>query len=59
MHFVNNYYSNFNQVTIKFVANAAINNIPALVQIMAGRRTREKSISEPVVTQFVAVYMCH
>ena len=36
-----------------------INNIPALVQIMAWRRTSEKPLSEPMMTQFNDAYMRH
>ena len=35
--------------SLKFVPRGPINNIPALVQIMASRRRGEKSLSEPVM----------
>ena len=38
--------------SLKFVTKGPINNIPALVQIMAWRRTGDKPLSEPMMTQF-------
>ena len=35
------------QISLKFVPKGPINNIPALVQIMAWRRPGDKSLSEP------------
>ena len=37
------------KVSLKFVAKVRINNIPALVQIMAWRRTGDKPLSEPMM----------
>ena len=45
------------QISLKFVPKGSINNIPALVQIMAWRRTGDKQISEPMMTQFNDAYM--
>ena len=42
---------------MKFVPKGPINNIPALVQIMAWRRTGDKALSEPMMTQFNDAYM--
>ena len=39
--------------TLKFVPNVRINNIPALVQIMAWGRTGDKPLSEPVMVNSV------
>ena len=36
-------------MSLKFVAKGPINNIPALVQIMAWRRPGDKPLSEPMV----------
>ena len=36
-----------------------MNNIPALVQIMAWRRSRDKSLSEPVIAKFNDTYKRH
>ena len=44
---------------MKFVSKGLINNIPALVQIMAWRRTGDKPLSEPMITQFNDAYMRH
>ena len=37
------------QISLKFVPRGAINNIPALVQIMAWRRTGDQPLSGPMV----------
>ena len=47
------------KISLKFVPNGPINNIPALVQIMAWRRTGDKPLSEPMMTQFNDAYMRH
>ena len=36
-----------------------IDNIPALVQVMTWRRTGDKSIPGPMMTQFIDAYMQH
>ena len=36
-------------ISLKFVPKGPINNIPALVQIMAWRRPGEKPLSEPMM----------
>ena len=36
-------------ISLKFVPNGPINNIPALVQIMAWRRSGDKPLSEPMM----------
>ena len=36
-----------------------VNNIPALVQIMAWRRTGDKPLSETMIAQFNDAYMRH
>ena len=49
------------QISRKFVPTGQINNIPALVQIMAWRRPGDKPLSKPMNhdVQFTDVYMCH
>ena len=47
------------KISVKFVSYRAIYNIPALVQIMAWRRTGDKPLSEPMMTQFNDAYMRH
>ena len=37
------------KISLKFVPNVQINNIPALVQIMAWRRPGDKPLSEPMM----------
>ena len=46
-------------ISLKFVPKGSINNIPVLVQIMAWRRTGDKPLSEPMMTQFNDAYMRH
>ena len=40
------------QISLKIVPGSPIDNKPALVQIMAWRRTGDKPLSEPMMTQF-------
>ena len=46
-------------ISLKFVPKGPINNISALIQIMAWRLTGDKPLSEPMMTQFNDAYMCH
>ena len=39
------------KISLKFVPKGPINNIPALVQIMAWRRTGDKLLSEPMMVR--------
>ena len=45
--------------SLKFVPKCPINNLPALIQIMARGQTGDKPISEPMMTQYNDAYMCH
>ena len=47
------------KISLKFVPKSPINNIPALVQIMAWRCIGDKPLPEPMLTQFIDVYMHH
>ena len=47
------------KISLKFVPKGPINNIPALVQIMAWRQTGDKPLSEPMMAQFNDTYMRH
>ena len=47
------------EISLKFVPKGSINNIRALVQIMAWRRTGNKPLSEPKMTQLNDAYMRH
>ena len=40
-----------------YYSEGPIGNKPALVQVMAWRRTDEKPLSEPMLTQFTDTYM--
>ena len=40
-------------ISLKFVTNGPINNIPALVQIMAWRRRGDKPLSEPMMVSLL------
>ena len=45
------------KISLKFVPNVRINNIPALVQIMAWRRPGDKPLSEPIMFS-VLTHIC-
>ena len=46
-------------ISLKFVPRSPIDNKPALVQVVAWRRTGEKPLSEPMMSQFSDAYMRH
>ena len=45
-----------NKISLKYVPWCLINNMPALVQMMAWRHPGDKPLSEPMVTQFTDAY---
>ena len=45
------------KISLKFVPGGPINNVPALVQIMAWRRLGDKPLSEPMI--FNDAYIQH
>ena len=47
------------KILLKFVPKGPMNNIPALVQIMAWRRPGDKPLLEPMMIQFTDAYMRH
>ena len=47
------------RISLKFVPKGPISRIPALVQIMAWRRSGDKQLSEPMLAQFADVYLRH
>ena len=47
------------KISLKLVPRSPIDNKTALVQGMAWRRTGDKSLPEPMMTQFIEAYMCH
>ena len=51
--FVNENFIISIQFSLKFVPKGRINNIPALVQIMAWRRPGDKTLSEPVMVSLL------
>ena len=44
------------QISPKLVPKSPINNKPALVQVMDWRRTGDKPLHEPIMTQFTDAY---
>ena len=47
------------RISLTFVPKSPIDNTPALVQVMAWRRTADKPLSEPMLNQFTDTYMRH
>ena len=47
------------RISLKFVARSPIDDKPALVQVMAWRRTGDKSLPEQMLIQFIDAYMQH
>ena len=47
------------QISLKLVPRSPIDNKSALVRVMAWRRTGDKSLPEPMMTQFTDAYMPH
>ena len=43
--------------SLKLVPGSPVNNIPALAQLVALRRSDVKTLSEPMLTQFTDAYM--
>ena len=47
------------KISLKFVPKGPVNNNPALVQILAWRRSGDKQLCEPMTASFTDAYMCH
>ena len=47
------------QISLKFVPKGPNDNKSALVQVMAWRRTGDKPLPEPILTEFTDAYMPH
>ena len=47
------------QISLKYDSRSAIDNKPALVQVMAWRKIGDKPLHEPIVTWFTDAYMRH
>ena len=46
-------------IALKYVPKSPIDNKPALVQALAWRRTCDKPLPGPMMTQFIEAYMRH
>ena len=44
------------QISLKYVPRSPIDHKPALVQVMAWRRTGDKPLLGPIMTQFIDAY---
>ena len=55
--FLNEKFCILIQISLKFVAKGSIDKTVALVQVMARRRTGDKPLPEPMLTQFLDAYM--
>ena len=55
--FVNENFFILIKISLKFVPEGPINNIQALVQVMAWRRIGDKPLSEPMQTRYTDAYM--
>ena len=47
------------RISLKFVPRRLVDNKPALVQVMAWRRTGDKPLHEPMLTKLADAYMRH
>ena len=47
------------QISLKFASRSPIDNKPALVQVTAWRRTGDKPLPEPMLSQFTDAYLRH
>ena len=56
--FVNEKFCMLIKISLKFVPKGPIDNKPALVLIMAWRRTGNKPLSESMLTRFTDAYIC-
>ena len=45
------------KISLNFVTKDPIDSTPALVQVMAWRRTGDKLLPEPMMTQFIHPYI--
>ena len=57
--FLNEYHKIPIQISLKCVPSSPIDNKPALVQVMAWRRTGDKPLPGPMMTEFIDAYMRH
>ena len=59
MHFHDENLCILIRISLKFVPDGPIDNKQTLVQVMAWRRTGDKPLPEPILTQFIDAYMRH
>ena len=57
--FLNENYKIMFQISLNYVPRIPSDNKPALVQVMAWRRTGDKPLPGPMMTRFNDVYMRH
>ena len=57
--FLNENVSIPNQISLKYVPRSPVDNREALVQLMAWRRTGDKPLPEPMMTQLIDASMLH
>ena len=57
--FINEKFCILIRISLKFLPRGPIDNRPALVQVMAWRRTGDKLLPETTLTQFTDAYMWH
>ena len=57
--FVNENIGTSIQISLKFVPKSLIDNMSALVQVMAWRQIGDKPLPEAMMTQFTDAYMRH
>ena len=57
--FLNEFFFYFNSNFTEVVSTGPIDNEPVLVPVMAWRRTGDKPLHEPTMTQFTDAYMRH
>ena len=51
--FMNENFRNSNKISLRFLPKGPINNVPALIRIMAWRRPGAKPLSEPMIVRSV------
>ena len=56
---MNEKFFNSIRISLKFVPKGPVDKKAALVQVMAGWRTGDKPLPEPMLTQFTNPYMQH
>ena len=57
--FLNEKFCILIKISLNFVPKGSIDNKSALVQAMGWRRTGDKQLPEPMLTQFTDAYMWH